>query len=70
MKKPRADGRNHGHPIQRKRRRPPNPVRRWVPPLFRQFSGGAKKMREDNLDILIYLVLKDNPRIREQWSRP
>ena len=30
----------------------------------------AKKLREDNLDILIYLVLKDNPGIRAQWSQP
>ena len=69
MKKPRADRRNHGRPIRRKKPAPPHPVRRKVPRLFRPFSGMAKKLREDNLDILIYLVLKDHPRLREIWSR-
>ena len=64
MKKPRIDGRNHGHSICRKKPAPPHPVRRKIPRLFRPFAGMAKKMREDNLDILIYLVLKDNPGIR------
>ena len=69
MKKPRTNGRNHGHPVRRKKSAPGHPVRRKVPRLFRPFSGMAKKLREDNLDILIYLVLKDHPRLREIWSK-
>ena len=39
MKKPRTNGRNHGHPVRRKKSAPGHPVRRKVPRLFRPFSG-------------------------------
>lgn len=69
MKKQRRTRRNNGQPVRRKKPAPGNPVRRKVPRLFRPFSGMAKKLREDNLDILMYLVLKDHPRLREIWSK-
>ena len=69
MKKRRADRRNHGHPILRKRRRAPGVVRRSIPHILRDFAGGAAKMREDNLDIFAYMTLFIYPALRQAFFR-